>query len=413
VNAEGICTISEEAYAFKSIKHWNLVNETTGIYLLEDQFIFDGITLGHITDGVYYGEGDNIGASDIPITDGFRVNLIGSYAAPTNYLSISTTGSGSFDIGSYADYGWAATAKSIDAYGSGTESVDVLQRDVLIVWDGVYGEPLVNGYIPVIEGGSQAWLYDARLPEDVDLSTHPSPNNPGTGDPFLVTVPFKVYDLELADEPTQISIIIYDRIQASGTGGYDGSYDGNEDGTPEYHAFNPYNRMYTEFVNRPYEESLDDFASNEAYLTWNSVWWESAHEVGDEITFGYANPLQLGVDTFTFSTTSATSINYDCINVNVWPNPYFGQNVEEGNAFDHQMHFTDLPETASISIFNLKGSLVRKLDHTMGQNEIWDMNNSFGIPVASGMYIAHVDTDACQAVLKLAIVNSEQRLDRY
>ena len=61
----------------------------------------------------------------------------------------------------------------------------------------------------------------------------------------------------------------------------------------------------------------------------------------------------------------------------------------------------------------LPGVLVKKLDHTMGQNEIWDMNNSFGIPVASGMYIAHVDTDACQAVVKLAIIASEQRLDRY
>jgi len=120
-------------------------------------------------------------------------------------------------------------------------------------------------------------------------------------------------------------------------------------------------------------------------------------------------------DKFTFGTSDETSTStaYSCDNVNVWPNPYFGQNVEEVNAFDHQMHFTDLPEAASISIFNLNGVLVRKLDHTMGQNEIWDMNNSFGIPVASGMYIAHVDTDACGAVLKLAIINSEQRLDRY
>jgi hypothetical protein len=107
------------------------------------------------------------------------------------------------------------------------------------------------------------------------------------------------------------------------------------------------------------------------------------------------------------------AVVFDCDGVNVWPNPYFGENVEEINAFDHQIHFTDLPETATISIYNLNGLLVKTLDHTMGQNEIWDMNNSFGIPVASGMYIAHVDTGGCQAVLKLAIVNSEQRLDRY
>ena len=120
-------------------------------------------------------------------------------------------------------------------------------------------------------------------------------------------------------------------------------------------------------------------------------------------------------DQFAFSTSdeAATGAVFNCEDINVWPNPYFGQNVEEVNAFDHQMHFTGLPPTASISIFNLNGVLVRKLDHTMETIEIWDVNNSFGIPVASGMYIAHVDTDACQAVLKLAIVNSEQRLDRY
>ena len=58
-----------------------------------------------------------------------------------------------------------------------------------------------------------------------DLATHPSPENPGTGEPFLITVPFKVYDMEAGEEPVQISIIIYDRIQAFGTG-YDGTYDG-------------------------------------------------------------------------------------------------------------------------------------------------------------------------------------------
>ena len=77
------------------------------------------------------------------------------------------------------------------------------------------------------------------------------------------------------------------------------------------------------------------------------------------------------------------------------------------------MHFTDLPDNATISIYNLAGSLVRKLEHSGSQNEIWDLQNSFGVPVASGMYIAYIDTDDCQAVLKLAVVVPEQRLDRY
>nr|MBC8255897.1 hypothetical protein [Candidatus Neomarinimicrobiota bacterium] len=239
VDATGTLSITELGYDFKSIKHWNLVNTTTSTAVLEDQFIMNGVTLENIVDGIYDEGGIILGVGANSIVDGLQVDANVGYDAPANYESISDGGvfygTASYTIGSYADYGWAASAKSSDAYGDGHTTVDYLQRDVKVVWDGVYGDPDANGFVSVVSGGSQAWLYAAR---DGDLATHPSPENPGTGDEFLITVPFKVYDMEPegGGDPVQISIILNDRIQAADTG-YDGCYDGDADGPPAYYAF--------------------------------------------------------------------------------------------------------------------------------------------------------------------------------
>ncbi len=105
--------------------------------------------------------------------------------------------------------------------------------------------------------------------------------------------------------------------------------------------------------------------------------------------------------------------------VNVWPNPYFGYNPEERNPIDQQMHFTHLPESGSwkIRIFDLAGNHIRTLDgSSVGdgtQFSVWNLRNDFGVPVASGMYIAHVESGGKSKILKLAVVQPEQRLDRY
>lgn len=408
LNAEGTVSITEEAYAFKTVKHWNMRNTTSDEILLEDMHIINGVSVDDYDNTV-------LGSNDLPIVDGFQIDVSVGYSAPVNYESISDNsgyyGSSSYTIGSYFDYGWAATAKSADAFGNGFTSVDFLQRDVKVVWDGEYGDPDENGFVPVISGGSQVWLYGVRNDE---LINHPSPDNPGTGEPFLITVPFKVYDLESGDEPVQISMIIYDRIQT-----YDGTYDGDGDGVPAVYAFNPYNRMYSEFVNRPYEETLADFSSNEAYLTWNTVWWGAPYESGDEVTFVYANPIQLGVDTWTFATSAPTSSDVtdeEVERINVFPNPYYGFHDLETSRSGKYVTFNHLPQNATIRIFNLGGIMVRKIDkNDVGQYAEWNLKNQSGYPVASGVYIAHIelpDSDK-QKILKIALVQEEQILNNY
>jgi hypothetical protein len=121
------------------------------------------------------------------------------------------------------------------------------------------------------------------------------------------------------------------------------------------------------------------------------------------------------VDTFAFSTGDAApnSLSFDCDDINVWPNPYYAFNPEERTPVDYQMHFTYLPDNATIRIYNMAGHMVKKIDHVGAQQEIWDLTNNFNLPVASGMYIAVIEGPSCKQVLKLAVVMPEQRIDVY
>ena len=131
------------------------------------------------------------------------------------------------------------------------------------------------------------------------------------------------------------------------------------------------------------------------------------------------NKANTSQDKFMVSTADLVgqSKGYDSDDINVWPNPYFAFNPEERNPVDQQMHFTNLPAsgTCTIRIFDLAGVPVRTLDHTDDGTtlEIWNLKNDSNIPVASGMYIAVVETDDGQKILKLAVVQPEQRLDLY
>jgi len=133
------------------------------------------------------------------------------------------------------------------------------------------------------------------------------------------------------------------------------------------------------------------------------------------------NKPNSAADEFAFSTAgfqpkSGTDLEKaDIARINVFPNPYFGANVEETRALDHFVRFTHLPPTATIRIYTLAGELVQTLNHSnQTQFETWNLQNMASIPVASGMYIAHIDCGKLgEKVLKLALIMAEERLRQY
>ncbi len=93
--------------------------------------------------------------------------------------------------------------------------------------------------------------------------------------------------------------------------------------------------------------------------------------------------------------------------IRVVPNPYYAYSEYENDKFDNTVKITNLPDYAKIKIFTLDGSLIRNLeidnrgssqgtslvtkDGNIDNSIDWDMKNNVGVPVASGVYIIHVE----------------------
>lgn len=114
--------------------------------------------------------------------------------------------------------------------------------------------------------------------------------------------------------------------------------------------------------------------------------------------------------------------------IKVVPNPYYASHQLQSDPFDSYVTFTNLPPKAKIRIFNLAGDMVAVVNHDyQGQldnsSTRWNLKNHANIPVASGMYIAHVEgygldesgneTKIGEKVVKFAIFIQEERLDTF
>jgi hypothetical protein len=78
--------------------------------------------------------------------------------------------------------------------------------------------------------------------------------------------------------------------------------------------------------------------------------------------------------------------------INIVPNPYYAYSGYETSQLDNRVKITNLPGKCNVSIFTICGTLVRrfKKDNDVTYQD-WDLKNTYGIPIASGLYIVHVD----------------------
>jgi hypothetical protein len=322
VNSDGTgtATASSQNFQEKTEIHWNLLNLTTGEVRLEDQTFINGADL---YDGGSIGNsmGLQYNRNAAPLIDGFQVNVEGSYDSPTDFFGYDIArdaanadlyGESIWDMTSYMQQGWGLTAKATDTYGSGLTSVDFLQRDIEVRWVGEFvDEPTTTASGVVYYGAdtnlphSYVWLDGSRIGA---LTDHPDAGNPGDGSPFRVAVPFEVWDIEHPDGPQQIDMFIYDRLQGYAAG-------------DTVYVFNPFDRMYTHFLQHAYQEDgqyVDGPTGVPAdWLTWNVVWWDAQFNQGDVVRFNYANPIQPGVDVFSFTTIAPIQFDIQKGDVNV------------------------------------------------------------------------------------------------
>jgi hypothetical protein len=78
--------------------------------------------------------------------------------------------------------------------------------------------------------------------------------------------------------------------------------------------------------------------------------------------------------------------------INVVPNPYYAFSEYERSRLDVKVKITNLPERCTVKIYSTNGKLVRtfKKDSPITSLD-WDLTNQKAIPVASGVYLIHVD----------------------
>lgn len=137
-------------------------------------------------------------------------------------------------------------------------------------------------------------------------------------------------------------------------------------------------------------------------------------------------------DVYAFSTSANTTITSrkelrgNLKNIKVVPNPYYGRSAYQMNAFDKVIKFTNLPGRCTIRIFTVSGDLVRTLlHHDVSNNdrvntdpltadtdvaaqetaiERWDLRNTKGRFVASGMYVAVIEGAGGSVIRKFAVI---------
>jgi len=79
-------------------------------------------------------------------------------------------------------------------------------------------------------------------------------------------------------------------------------------------------------------------------------------------------------------------------NIRVVPNPYFSLSAYEQSQLDNLVKVTNLPENCTVSIYTVEGALVRTLRKSNTDTWMyWDLKNNYGVPIASGVYLIHID----------------------
>ena len=112
----------------------------------------------------------------------------------------------------------------------------------------------------------------------------------------------------------------------------------------------------------------------------------------------------------------------DVTKINVFPNPYMGRHQLEGTdsvlPLPKYVTFNHLPTSQDVyfKVFNVAGTMVANFQKTTTtQYQTWNMRNSNDFPLASGVYVIHIDMPGLKTskVLKFAMVTEEEFSKRF
>jgi hypothetical protein len=237
-------------------------------------------------------------------------------------------------------------------------------------------------------------------------------------------VPFQVYDIENPAQPRQLNVVVRDR---NANLQWDIS-DAAEEVTPFEYVWildDNYDPTGTRWNPSTGTGFMTNGSNHSAYPVLWALWLGqrgTREPYGADVTIQLIpNRVNTPADTFQYVTQKPTIgdiqlAKEDVEKINAFPNPYYGFNLMETDRLVKYITFNHLPKKATIRIFNLAGVLVRTIykdDDT--QFARWDLRNEHNLPVASGIYIAHIDMPEIgkTKIVKLMIVQEEEFLPVY
>jgi hypothetical protein len=257
---------------------------------------------------------------------------------------------------------------------------------------------LKNQDTTIISGGQWATYWPRAADSVTNLTGVPHIN---------IRMPFELWDIE---NNKQINFAVVDRdLDGKSRWGDAGNWalsgntawfrtPGREYIVPIYSQYNASSAATTTF------SPLDPNAT--WLLVLNYDW--TTNDIFDVLI---TNPVVPG-DMFGFDVTGPTTGDINLAKaqsrqINAFPNPFFGPQPLGTNGIASGITFSHLPQRAIIRIYTLAGYLVKSFDKDdSSQFLFWDLRNSDGIQVASGVYVVHVEMPGLgiSRILKLSII---------
>jgi hypothetical protein len=262
-----------------------------------------------------------------------------------------------------------------------------------------------------------------------DSSFLPYVNRKGPGlvyqrDYDQITVPFTAWEVDSLDgdpTPRQLNVAFIEDNQTPPDGAIDAQWGPTSASGGANEAIFVFASTYADTEASSYDVNLQTTTVDVYYIihlrrdtTAATANWQD----GDVITVTPNYALEAG-RSFTLQTTAPVEGNAELASqeigkINIVPNPYFGRNRAEVNQFNRFVTITHLPQVATIRVITITGELVRTLEKDDASSFYrWDLRNRNGLPVASGVYIIHIEIpDAGSRILKFAVIQPEERATR-
>ena len=269
------------------------------------------------------------------------------------------------------------------------------------------------------------WFYDYDGNDIWGLHANDHPGSGGSNDPYTDwTYPHLPADTS----PGEGGYLTWLANSIAAGGGTLG--DGGTDGNGNYIAVSGVTDYYSgadtgpELMGRNvwFVWNLDDVSDGTIDATSGHLGLNTGLEKGSIVKI-VTNKTNQPSDKFTVTAPKVESTNVaeDVKKVSVFPNPYMGYHDLEGTdsvlPLPKYVTFNHLPTSGTVEfrVFNMAGTMVANFKKsTNTQYQKWDMRNSNNFPLASGVYIIHIDmgTNGTK-VLKFAMVTEDEFAKRF